>query len=179
MSLTPLCLKRICFFLLLLFPVSCTWNLPLTKPDGEQEFSEEIFRWEKVAREDPDPPVRAQAHLKLAYLFLSHRNPRVNYSRALQEMKSCLFLAPGNMAADDLGDWLAVLRELERVRKEKKGIEENKKDLQIQIEKLRSSLKRIQAANQTLNEEVAGLQETLEKLKALDYQMEEERTLIR
>ena len=121
-----------CIFLLLLFVVSCSWKLALKEPEGEQGFFQEISRLEKIAREHPDPSVRAQAHLKLAFLFLNHRNPQLNYPRSLQEMKSYLSMAPAKAATDDLQNWLAALQEMEHLRKS--GWEEGMKNQSLQAQ---------------------------------------------
>ena len=175
-----------CIFLLLFPMVSCSWKLPLKKVEGEQGFFQETSRLEKVAREHPDPSVRAQAHLKLAFLFLNHRNPQVNYPRALQEMKSYLSTAPANAATDDLQNWLAALQEMEHLRKS--GWEKRKENqsLQAEIGKLHPALEKMQRANRILRDEVAGLKEmnakmkeTVERLERLDFQMEEKRKSVR
>lgn len=151
-----------CIFLLLFFMVSCSLQ-GLKKPEGEKEFSQETFRLEKLAREDPKASVRAQSHLLLAFLYVNHRNPRLNYSRALQEMESYLSLAPPEAQTDDFRNWFAVLKE---------------------VGKLQTGLEKVQKANKSLRDEVAGLKEmnnkmreTIERLTSLDRQMEEKRDL--
>jgi septal ring factor EnvC (AmiA/AmiB activator) len=154
-------------------------NLELKKTKGEKEFFQETSRLEKLAREDPATSVRAKSHLRLAFLYMNSRNPQLNYSRALQEMESYLSVSPAKAQKDDFQNWLAVLKELDRVRKDKKGMKEENQDLQTQIEKLRIGLKKVQEANKNLGNEVANLEEMIEKLKSLDYQMEEKRSLIK
>ena len=151
-----------CIFLLLFFMVGC--NLQgLKKPEGEKEFAQETTHLGKLTREDPKPSVRAQSHLLLAFLYVNHRNPQLNYSRALQEMESYLSLAPAEAQTDDIQNWLAVLKE---------------------VGKLQTTLEKAQKANKTLHDEVAGLKETnskmretIERLTSLDRQMEEKRNL--
>ncbi len=179
MGLKVLCLQRCCFPLLLSLVLSCTCTLGLKKPMGEKEFARESSRLERLTREEHDRSVRAKSHLQLAFLYVNPRNPQLNYSRALQEMESYLSMSPVEVQRDDFQNWLAVLKELDRVRKDKKGIEEKKQDLQIQVEKLRISLKTVQDANKNLDNEVAHLQEMIEKLKDLDFQMEDKRNLIK
>ncbi len=168
-----------CFLFLLLSMVACSLTQSLKKPEEEKEFVQETLRLEKLAREHPEPLVRAESHLQLAFLYVNCKNPRLNYTRALQEMANYLTLSSGKVQSDDFQNWLAVLKELDRVRKDKKGTEEKKRDLETQIEKLRISLKKVQDANKNLGEEVTNLQETIEKLKDLDFQMEEKRNLIK
>ncbi len=158
-------LARGCFPLLLFVALSCTWNQELTKPTGEKEFLRESSRLEKLAREDPDPSVRAKSHLKLAFLYVNSRNPQLNYTRALQEMESYLSMSPAEAQKDDFQNWLAVLKALDRERTE--------------IKKLRASLKKVRDTNEDLDIKVTELQEMIEKLKDLDFQTEEKRNLMK
>jgi len=151
-----------CIFLLLFFVVSCGLQ-GLKRPEGEKEFSQEANRLEKLAREDPKASARAQSHHLLAFLYVNHRNPQLNYSRALQEMESYLSLAPAEAQTNDFQNWLAVLKE---------------------VGKLQTSLEKVQKANKSLRDEVAGLKEmnskmreTIERLTSLDRQMEDKRSL--
>lgn len=70
-----------CIFLLVFLMVGCSLNLAQKKPEGETEFLEETCRLEKLARDHPETSVRAQSHLKLAFLFVNYRNPQLNYTR--------------------------------------------------------------------------------------------------
>lgn len=175
-----------CLFLLLFFTASCSLKQGLKKPEGEKEFLQETSRLEKLTREDPETSVRAQSHLQLAFLYVNYRNPQINYTRALQEMESYLSLSPAKAPTDGFQSWLAVLREMDHLRKD--GIEIGKKnqDLQTHIEKLQVSLEKVQKANINLRDEVSSLKEmnnkmieTIERLKSLDLQMEEKRSLVR
>ena len=144
-----------CIFLLLFFTVSCSMQA-LNKSEGEKEFFQETSRLEKLAREDPKASVRAQSHLQLAFLYMNYRNPQLNYTRALQEMESYLFLTPARAQTDDFQNWLAVLKE---------------------VGKLQTSLEKVQKVNKSLRDEVGVLKETIERLKSLDRQIEERRRL--
>jgi hypothetical protein len=145
-----------CIFLLLFLMVGCSLKLAQKNPEGEKEFFQETCRLEKLARDHPETSVRAQSHLKLAFLYVNYRNPQLNYTRALQEMESYLSLVPTKGQTDDFKNWLAVLKE---------------------IEKLQTGLEKAQKANRSLREEGAGLKETIDRLKSLDRQMEEKRRL--
>ena len=151
-----------CILLLLFFMVSCSLE-GLKKPEGEKEFSRESNRLGNLAREDPKASVRARSHLLLAFLYVNPRNPQLNYNRALQEMESYVSLSPVEAQADDIQNWLAVLRE---------------------VGKLQTTLEKVQKANKSLQDEVAGLKElnnkmkeAIERLTNLDRQMEEKRNL--
>jgi len=141
-------------FLLLFFIASC--NLQAVKrPEGEKEFFQETSRLEKRAREHPEASVRAQSQLQLAFLYVNHRNPSLNYTRALQEMEGYFSLTSGKTQTDEVQDWLAVLRE---------------------VGKLQTSMERMQKVNKSLRDEVADLKETIEKLKSLDRHIEQRRS---
>jgi outer membrane protein assembly factor BamD (BamD/ComL family) len=142
-------------FLLLFFIASCSLQT-VKRPEGEKEFLQETSRLEKLAREHSETSVRAQSHLQLAFLYVNHRNPQLNYARALQEMENYFSLTPAKEKGDEAQDWLAVLKE---------------------VGKLQSGLERMQKANKSLRDEVAGLKETIEKLKRLDRQIEQRRSL--
>jgi uncharacterized protein YlxW (UPF0749 family) len=87
---------------------------------------------------------------------VNYRNPQLDYTQALQEMESYLSLVPAKKETEDFNNWLAALKE---------------------IEKLQTGLEKAQKANRSLREEVAGLKETIDRLKSLDRQMEEKRRL--
>ena len=151
-----------CVFLLFFFAASCGLE-GLKKPEGGKEFSQESTRLGKLAREDPNPSVRARSHLRLAFLYVNHKNSQLNYNRALQEMESYASLAPAEAKIDEIQNWLAVLRE---------------------VGKLQTALEKAQKTNKTLHDEVAGLKEsnnkmkeTIERLTNLDRQIEEKRNL--
>jgi hypothetical protein len=142
--------------------VSCSYH-GLKEPGREKEFSQETSRLERLAREDSKASVRAQSHLRLAFLYVNHRNPQLNYNRALREMESYLSFAPAGVKTDDFQNWFAVLKE---------------------VGKLQIGLEQVQKANKSLRDEVTGLKETnqkmretIERLTSLDRQMEEKRDL--
>jgi prefoldin subunit 5 len=173
------------FFPLFLFlPVSCTLNLELKKPEGEKEFLQETYRLEKIAREDPVESARAKSHLQLAFLYLNSRNPQLDYSRALQEMESYLSMSQGKAQNDSFQNWLAVLKEMDRGRKDMKAIEERNQFLEDQNEKLRFSLEEvdrlrkdmrgIRERNQALRSQIGKLRTSLEKVHEANKYLRDE-----
>jgi dynactin complex subunit len=179
-------LQWACLLLLLILLAGCSLKQTLKKPEGEREFLQETTRLEKLAHEHPEASVRAQSHLQLAFLYVNERNPQLDYTRALQEMESYLFLEPSQTRSDDVQNWLAVLREMDRLRKDQHKLREKNGDLQTQVDKLLTSLGKEQEANKSLRDEVTNLKgansrmkEAIEKLKSLDRQMEEKRRRIK
>jgi hypothetical protein len=186
MGLQFLRLRGYRFFLLFFLVVSCSSNLELKKPQGETEFSQETSRLEKLAREDPATPVRANSHLRLAFLYVNSRNSQLNYSRALQEMESYLSMSPAKAQKDDFRNWLSALREMDQASKHRIELEKKHQNLRAQSDRLQAALEKAQKANAHLLDEVAALKETntkmieiIERLKLLDCQMEEKRSLIK
>ncbi len=186
MSSKFLCPRWSCFVLLLFLIAGCSLKQGLKKPEAEEEFLRETTRLEILAREHSEPSVRAKSHLRVAFLYVNYRNPRLNYARALQEMESYLSLSPGKPRTDNVENWLAVLRETDHLRKDRIEMEKKNQELQAHVEKLQASLGKVEKANVTLRDEVATLKETnnkmvetIERLKSLDYQMEEKRGLIK
>jgi hypothetical protein len=158
-----------CISLLIFLTLSCSLQA-LKKPEGEKEFSQETSRLERLAREDPKNSIRAQSHLQLAFLYVNYRNPRLNYTRALQEMEDYLSLMPDQAQTDDFQNWLAVLKEVDK-------LQTNLEKAQRVNKSLRDEVTDLQKVNKSLRDEVTDLKETIEKLKALDRLMEERRSL--
>jgi hypothetical protein len=113
---------------------------------------------EGIAWNHPDQLVRAQAHLKLARLYASHKNEHPNYQRALEELELYLHSNPDDGRSDEIQDLLAVLSELAR--------------LSAENQKLR------QKVNQ-LTKEKQELRDSVEKLKKLDIRMEQKRKQVK
>ena len=160
------------FLLLLLVMASCTFSQSLKKPNGETDFLQETSRLEKLSREHPVPSVRAQCHLQLAFLYVEAKNPQLNYSRALEEMRIYLSLSPDKAHASDVQNWMAALREIDHLRTDKIELGERNRTLQTSNDKA-------QEVNKHLREEAVRLKETIEKLNYLDRQLEEKRRLMK
>jgi gas vesicle protein len=95
-------------------------------------------------------------------------------------------LSPDKAQTVDFQNWLAVLREMNDLRRDRIRIGEKNRTLQDRIEKLQTSLENVQKVSRSLHDEVANLKErnnkmreAIERLKNLDRQMEERRDLIK
>jgi chromosome segregation ATPase len=93
-------------------------------PRSPEEFQEETLRLERRAQTHKDPAARAEAQLELACLYLHHRNPQLNYGRALQEFETYLKVTTAEGQADEIQNWLHALRELERQERETAYLQE-------------------------------------------------------
>jgi chromosome segregation ATPase len=161
-----------CFLLLLFLTASCGQNQAFVKLTGESGFIQETVRLEKISREHSDTSVRAQAHLQLAFLYVNYKNPRLNYSRALQEMEAYLSLSPDKSQTVDFQNWLAALREMDQLREDWTEMVEKNQTFQGRIDKLQATLDKTQESNNKMKE-------AIERLKTLDRQMEEKRRSIK
>ena len=123
-----------------------------------QSLPEDIKSLEEIAKKHPDQSMRAKAHLKLAKLYSSYKNPNFNYRRALKELEMYLSFNPPDGKTDEIQNLLAILHELDRMN------EENKK--------LRQKMDQ-------LIEENKELKNSIERLKHLDIKIEEKRKKIK
>ena len=160
------------FLLLIFFAVGCSQGQDFVKSTSESKLPQETGQLERISREHSDPSVRAQAHLQLAFFYLNYKNPRVNYSRALQEMEAYLSLSSNETPTDDFQNWLAALKEIDHLREDWTEMAEKNQALQGRIDKLQAALDKTQEANNKMRE-------AIERLKALDRQMEEKRRSIK
>lgn len=130
-----------------------------------EKLHDEVRRLEEIAKNHPDQSMRAKAHLQLAKLYFSHKNPNPNYQQALRELEMYLSSDPVGGGADEIQDWLAVLRELE------KTSEESKKSKQKMSQLLKD--------NKELKDAIVKLKDSVEKLNDLDIRMEEKRKQVK
>ena len=161
-----------CFLLLIFFTASCSQNQDFVKSTSESKFIPETGPLEKISREHSDLSVQAQAHLQLAFLYVNHKNPLLNYSRALQEMEAYLSLSSNETPTDDFQNWLAALKEIDHLREDWTEMAEKNQALQGRIDKLQAALAKVQEENKKMRE-------SIERLKTLDRQMEEKRRSIK
>ncbi|MEW6584151.1 MAG: hypothetical protein AB1442_00920 [Nitrospirota bacterium] len=116
-----------------------------------ENIANEIKRFEKITGGDADPSGRAEAHLQLAKLYSSYKNPKPDYRRALRELEEYLSLEPAKAKIYEMQNWLALLRELARMDEE------------------------LQKARHTISE----LKDAVEKLKDIDIKMEEKKKQVK
>ena len=162
---------------------SCTvWYTP---PKTVEGFSQEIARWEKQSSGQEDAATRAKGHLRLAWLYLDHRNPKADYGRALREFEAYLRLAPEKAEDDQIQEWLSILRDWEALRKQNimlQGqiltITKEKSERKGLLDEQAAMNKTLKEDNRKLRENNKQLQETIKKLKNLDRQIEERRRSI-
>lgn len=157
--------------LLILFPLSGC-SLKYT-PRSAEEFLQETLRLEKRARTQEDPSARAEAHLELALLYLHHRNPQLNYGRALQEFEAHMRMTTADQQTDEMQNWLYALREMERQEWETARLKKRLAGLARETAHLKESFAGLTQENEKSRDSLAlelrknqELQEALEKLQA-------------
>ena len=162
---------------------SCT--VRYTSPKTAEGFSQEIARSEKQISGGEKAAVQAQGHLRLAWLYLDHRNPNADYGRALKELEAYIGLARDKAEDDEIQEWLSILREFEGLRKQNTLLQERILTISKEkgqgkglLDQQAATNKKLKEENQKLQESNKRLQETIKKLKSLDRQIEERRRSI-
>ncbi len=169
-------------------------------PQSGDEFRQETLRLEEKARSHEDPQVRAECQLELAYLYLQHQNPLLNYEKALQGFEAYLRFTAADRPTEEIQNWTLALREMERRERETASLKERvarlaqenegktkslawqlkrNQETQAALEKLHAQVDSLERTNRSLKEANDKMKETVEKLKNLDLQMEEKRKAIK
>lgn len=154
---------------------------------GDQ-YAQEIAELNQVIQQNQDSDKTKKAHLKLARLYSNHKNPRRNYQKALSHLK--VYASLENFADDaETRNWMAVLKEIDRLTKEITNQNKRIQQLQSQLDKsktaklalkttnrkLTSEEIKLREKNRRLEESNQKLQKTIEMLKNLDQRLEEKR----
>jgi chromosome segregation ATPase len=151
------------------------------QPDTGQ-YMKKISKQEQTVRSAAGTSERMQAHLELAQLYTSYKNPRRNYKKALKHLEIYASLQPDFAGDKNLRNWLGALKELDR---QSRIINQLNKDLnqsQQNISALKKSTKKLKRdkaifikKNNQLTETNETLAKTIEMLKNIDRNIEEKR----
>jgi hypothetical protein len=161
---------------------------PAAPEVANDKYSQEIANLNQLVTKKPKPPATKEAHLKLARLYSDHQKNNRNYQKALEHLQTYIRLVNGNVDGDTL-NWLASLKEIERLSKEldsqnrrigrmKKKLEQSQKEtsaLTRTNRKLRREEISLRDKTRRLEESNMKLQKTIEMLKELDQRLEEKR----
>jgi len=154
---------------------------------GDQ-YSREIVELNQVVQQNSTPDKSKKAHLELAQLYSNYKNPSRNYQKALRHLK--VYSASQDSAAEDeTRNWMAVLKEIDRLSKEIATRNKQIRRLHSQLDKskkaklaikksnhkLTSEEIKLREKNRKLEEANQKLQKTIEMLKNLDKRLEEKR----
>jgi len=154
-----------------------------------EDFPTEIARLERIAREDPSPEVRAEAHFQLAALWSHYKNPDIRYERALSELETYLRMKPEARLLEQNANWRSVLEALVSLRRERGELRARLRRIEADYarlaeeaaasSRLQDSLSSMQQKIEALTAENEKMREAIEKLKSLDLWLEEQRGQIR
>lgn len=132
------------------------------------EFADEIARMKATAKDDRNAYARAAAHRQLAMLYSYHKNPARDYHLALKELETYISLDPEKGKTNDIQNWLAVLRDLDRTSSEHKVAKNRIQQLVKENKELRETMEQLAGDNN-------DLRDTVEKLEQLDINIEKRR----
>lgn len=159
-----------------------------TLPAGDDQHSREIAKLNQLVAKKPKSSETKEAHLKLARLYSDHKNHNHNYQKALAHLLTYVRLE-GSKANEDTLNWLASLKEVNRLSEEvnQQNLQINKLQEELnQSKKEKSALTRtnhklrreeisLRDKTRKLEESNLKLQKTIEMLKELDERLEEKR----
>lgn len=155
---------------------------------ADDKDSREIAKLNQLVANKAKSSAAKEAHLKIARLYADHNNQNRNYQRALVHLRAYIRLE-GSKADDEIFNWLASLKEIDRLSKEvnsksrqisqmKKKLAQSKKEksaLTRSNHKLRREEISLRDKTRKLEESNLKLQKTIEMLKNLDQRFEEKR----
>jgi len=104
------------------------------------EYSKEISRLKKVIKNHPKRSERVKAHLHLASLYASYKNPDKDYIKALQHLNRYSALNPKAAKEYAVQNRLHLLREIEQLSEKNVKLEQAIEELKLldqQIEQKR------------------------------------------
>ena len=139
------------------------------------KYSKEISKQEETARAASRASDRIQAHLKLARLYTSYKNPQRNYRKALEHLEIYASLQPDFARDEELRNWLSALKQMDRQRQEIDQSQQNISKLQKTTKRLKRKNAKLKKRNAQLSESNETLSRTIEMLKNIDRSIEEKR----
>lgn len=163
-------------------------SIPANPAVLSDQYAEEIVKLNRVVQQNSESDEAKNTHLKLAKLYIHHQNRNRNYPKALEHLEAYILLQKSGVD-DQILDWLASLKEIDRLSKEVAAQAQQIDMMQEQLKqskktelalsrtnhkltrkeiKLRDKNRKLQASNQKL-------QKTIEMLKNLDRRLEEKR----
>jgi hypothetical protein len=104
------------------------------------DYSKEIARLKNVIKNPPKRSERVKAHLHLASLYASYKNPNKDYNKALEQLNSYISLNPKAAKEYDVQNRLHLLKEIQRLSEKNVKLEQAIEELKLldqQIEQKR------------------------------------------
>ncbi len=143
-------IKVFLFCVLMLTTAGCTQILQRIKGTPEaftldlkpDEYSMEIMRLNDVIKSHPRQSERIKARYHLSSLYLSYKNPKKDYKKALEQLNIYISLDSKAIKQNDVRNCLSLLREIERLDSENMELNQTIEKLQtldFQVEQKRKS----------------------------------------
>ncbi len=148
----------------------CAQTQGPVEPISSDQYPAEIARLEAIILQNPGSSEAWQAHYQLAQQYMSHNNPSRSYGKALAHLEIYASHSPGAADDQDLQNWLAVLKAIQNLSRDKRVAELNAELTESKWENL--ALKK---ALGELENQNAELDMKIEMLKTLDHAVEEKR----
>lgn len=131
----------------------------------EADFKAETARLAAITEKSKTVPnEKAEAHRRLAIIYLSPGNPQQDHGKALAELGKYLSLDPGKLDRSTVANWVKAIesaKEHEQTRKRVAQLEKKNRGLEKTIAKLQA--------------QKTKLEKTIEQLKNLDLSLEKKR----
>jgi DNA mismatch repair ATPase MutS len=146
------------------------------------KYIKEITNQEQTILTSADTSERTRAHLELAHLYTSYKNPQRNYKKALKHLEIYASLEPDFANDKDLRNWLSALKEIERLAQKLESQDKEVRQLNKKLDQSRRKItgfknktRQLKKKNNQLAESNASLEKTIEMLKNIDRNIEEKR----
>jgi outer membrane protein assembly factor BamD (BamD/ComL family) len=95
------------------------------------EYSREITRLKNVIKTHPERSERVKAHLHLAKLYASYKNPGKDYALALEELNTYISLNPKAAKEYAVQNRLHLLKEIEQLSEKNVKLEQAIEELKL------------------------------------------------
>ena len=126
-----------------------------------EDYPEEISRYLDIVENSQDEDTRVDAQLQLARLYSSVVNPERNNKKAIAHLEKYIASVPEADVQYKAEDWLATLKDIERLTKKTKL-------LNVRVRNLKRENKALDDAVEKLKKENQDLKDKIEKLKTLE-----------
>jgi uncharacterized protein YhaN len=133
-----------------------------------EDYPEEISRQLDIVENHQERDARVCAQLQLANLYSSVENPKRSNKKAIDHLEKYIASVPEANVQHNAKDWLATLKDIERLNQKTKSLNSRIRDLKRKNKALGNSIGKLKKENQDLSGKI-------EKLKTLEIMHEEKR----
>ena len=133
-----------------------------------EDYPEEISRHLDIVDNSQERDARVDAQLQLARLYSSVVNPERNNKKAIEHLEKYIASVPEANVQYKAKDWLATLKDIERLTKKTKLLNVRVRDLKRENKALDDTIEKLKQDNQDLNDKI-------EKLKTLEIMHEKKK----